>query len=402
MITIYQPQLIQEGEYSKLQAIIDIDGKQSHLWIKTNKKYGKYLCWERSDAFVVGLLSYAMRNGHDITCQAPIGEYLYYQLSNYLIDAIYKSSKVLHKTQINAPVDSSILANANAVGTGISCGVDSFHALSCHSGNKFEKHNITHLAFNNVGSHGIGEQARKLYEERKIIVEDFCKEYGYELIESDSNIADIVSIDFLLVHTYLNGFIFLAFQKLYSIYYYASAQSFRNFSLEDNEKHDTAYYDLLLLDTFSTPTLRFYSEGATLSRLEKTKEITDYLPSYKYLNVCTKTPRNCGHCEKCKRTMLALDALEKLELYKDVFDIEYYKTHSKEYYSTLYLQYKLRNPYYLELYPFFRNKVTMSIRLSSLIPYVIEKLRKFLSENIKDEKLREKLKSIYHNNIQQR
>ena len=395
MIKIHQPQLIQGNEFAKLQALIDIDGVLNNLWIKVDTKYGKYLCWERSDAFIVGLLSYAMRNGHDITCEAPVGEYLYYQIGNYLIDAVCKGSGVLYKTKVIAPVDSSNLENAGAVGTGISCGIDSFHALSCHSDSKYKKHNITHLAFNNVGSHGIGPEARKLYGERKEIAEDFCREYNYELVESDSNIMDLDLTEFVLVHTYLNAFISLSLQKLYSIYYYASGYSFMEFSLKQNDKHDCAFYDLLSLDMFSTPSLRFYSEGATLSRFEKTKEVANYPPSYRYLSVCFTDAKNCGYCEKCKRTILTLDALNKLELYKDVFDVNYYRLHQREYLVMLYQQWKAGNSYYAELYPFFKKKITFSICVYSHLNSLVGNIKKYLSARVKNEYLRTGLKNIY-------
>jgi hypothetical protein len=58
--------------------------------------------------------------------------------------------------------------------------------------------------------------------------------------------------------------------------------------------------------------------GIALSRLEKTRVIADWGPPLKYLRVCNRYQRyrrgavNCGECEKCLRTKLALLALDKL------------------------------------------------------------------------------------------
>ena len=62
-----------------------------------------------------------------------------------------------------------------------------------------------------------------------------------------------------------------------------------------------------------------------MTRMTKLKKVVDYVPSYRYLNVCLKDGDNCGVCEKCVRTLLGLDALGKLDEYNQVFDTQYYK-----------------------------------------------------------------------------
>jgi hypothetical protein len=91
----------------------------------------------------------------------------------------------------------------------------------------------------------------------------------------------------------------------------------------------------LLSDLFSTSSLRIYSEGATTSRLSKTKKVTEYVPSYKYLNVCTETAENCNKCEKCIRTLFYLDYLGKLDNYNSVFDVDHYRKNVQKYYTKL-------------------------------------------------------------------
>jgi hypothetical protein len=76
--------------------------------------------------------------------------------------------------------------------------------------------------------------------------------------ESNSNIYDIVPQNHLLTNNYKSCFAIYCLQKLYSIFYYASAHSFYEFSLRNNEKCDTTFYDLLTLSTFSTKTLQIF------------------------------------------------------------------------------------------------------------------------------------------------
>lgn len=111
MITIHRPDFSQRGEYARIQSLVDIDGNRNTIWFEVRREYGEYLCWERSDAFVIGLLNYAMRNGHDITCEAPMGEDLHYQITTYLIEAIAKVTPACttpalrqRSTTVNCPV----------------------------------------------------------------------------------------------------------------------------------------------------------------------------------------------------------------------------------------------------------------------------------------------------------
>ena len=145
MIKIEQPRVVSNSDEARLETYISIDGKRSKIWFSVDKEYESYLCWERSDAYVIAVLNYAMRNGHDIECDAPLSEDLYYNLDKYLIDAIKQYNPVFYRPTIKAPISSEILPCAGAVGTGISCGVDSLHALASQTELKFNKHNITHL-----------------------------------------------------------------------------------------------------------------------------------------------------------------------------------------------------------------------------------------------------------------
>ncbi|MDR2087405.1 MAG: hypothetical protein LBP72_09565 [Dysgonamonadaceae bacterium] len=334
MITIKKPSLVEAGNKARLCNIIDVNGVSQELWFEVEKEYALYLCLERSDAYVIGLLNWAMRRGDDIRCEVPMGEELHYQLTAYLIPALAKASKNLYPIHIFAPLDKNPMPNAGAVGTGLSCGVDSFHVLINQSESPYSSLNITHLLYNNVGSHGIGKPESAIKHER--ISEACAAEMGYKLIKTDTNFAELFQQVYPQVHTYSDCFAVYMLQKLWGVYFYASSGfEFSEFSLKNNDCKDSAYYDLLSLDCFSTRSLRIYSEGGAKSRFEKTKMIITYPPARKYLNVCCAEGENCGKCEKCMRTLLTLDALNALDNFAKVFDIAYYRTHRNDYYTWL-------------------------------------------------------------------
>lgn len=384
MIVIEKPYISTENGKSRLVAKVSIDGDSREVWFEVESQFEKYLCYERGDAFVVAILNYAMRHGHDMESKAPVGEDLYYQLTTDLIPALANNSKVMHHTKLIAEVDSSVLPNAGAVGTGISCGVDSFHALAVESQTKFPKHNLTHLAFNNVGSHGEGERAKKLFTERKELAKKFCKEYGFVYVEGNSNLHDAIPQNHLLSHTYSSMFSVFALQKLYSVYYYASSgHPYERFSLKDNEKYSADLYEILSLKDFSTHSLLIYSEGGEKKRFDKMKEVVKYSPSYNYLNVCLNQFHNCGKCEKCVRTLVALDALNALDNYKNVFDVDYYRTHKNFYYSRLYKGTLEKNDMYAGVYPLLAKRISVFAKITGLLFFTKSSIRIFLGSVVK-------------------
>lgn len=389
MIRIETPQITSDSTTATLEVYINIDNKREKIWFKVEKKYEQYLCHERSDAFVIAILNFAMRNKHDIICDAPISEDLYYNIDKYLIDAISSYNPNFYRTKIEANIATDSLPCAGAIGTGISCGIDSLHAVACQTNLKFKKHNITHLAFNNVGSHGEGNHAKQLYSERLALPKKFAEEYGFEFVASDSNLMDVVPQNHFKSHTYSSMFAVYCLQKLYSIYYYASAgYRYHEFTLIDKECNSCGSYEMLSLPLLSTKNLRIYSEGEGMSRLMKLKDVVNYPPSYKYLNVCLKTSKNCGVCEKCVRTLLEIDALGQLEKYKDVFDIEYYKKHKQWYLTQMLIQRAQHKHDYFELYPYFKKEITLKIRLKAF------KLKYIIPDSIKHTIIYNRIKSI--------
>ena len=66
MIYFKNPYIKQGKNKSKLIYEFNIDNEKKKVWFEVDNKYKKYLCDDRVDAIVIGMLSYAMRNNHDI------------------------------------------------------------------------------------------------------------------------------------------------------------------------------------------------------------------------------------------------------------------------------------------------------------------------------------------------
>lgn len=322
----------------RLVARVSIEGKCETIWFSVDNKYGQYLCAERSDAFLIGLLPVAMRRGLDIVCEASVSERLLYQIQSTLLPLLAKYGKNVHEVKIDAPIASEPIANAGGVGAGISCGVDSLHIVKNCSGSEYPGLKLSHLVLNNVGAFG-GTGSSTQYQWTIDLARKFCEEYGFEFIVTNSNIFDVVGLDFEQNHTYLNTFAIYCLQKLWKVFYYGSwgIDIQQGLTFIDNETKDCAAYDPISLDVFSTDTLKIYSEGSAYDRYEKTAHLVDFEPAQKFLQVCVSgTGRNCGHCFKCKRTLLTLDALGVLDKFGAVFDIDDYKINRCSYLRYLY------------------------------------------------------------------
>lgn len=397
MIIVRQPFIEISEENCMLSSVVEIEGVKKKLWYKADKGNEKYLCFERADSFVIALLLYAIEKQHDIVSEAPISEKLYYNLTHYLIPAI---AKVYNKQPITIEcfAQNYPIKKGDAVGTGISCGVDSLYTLhehlDCNKNNK-----ITCLTLFNMGSHGDlgGQNARNLYKKRVERGKRFAAEYGFEILEVDSNISEFLEQDFVMTHLYRNCSVILAFQKKFKTYYYSAGYSIFDFKMKRNAKNGPIYYDMFLLKMISTENTEFYSSGSIAERIEKVNAITEYQPSFKYLNVCTTDHNNCNECEKCVRTMMTLDALGKLDSYNAVFDLAIYKKNisknigvlllrkNQKFYSDLYAHWKANRkkiPFLSRVYCLKYQIQSIPIFLRAMLPKCIKNfVRGILPEN---------------------
>jgi hypothetical protein len=326
MLTIYQPEKVNINGKVRLQARFEIAGVEDLLWYETNEKYGEYMTSERVDAFLVGLLWLGLKKGQNIRVIGSLSERLFYSLNHHLIPLIaqiykYKPIQVECDTLISVP-----LANVGAVGTGLSCGIDSLSTVYEHQGRNVPPHyKITHFTFFNTGSNqmmGSKQWQENIFQERAAWAKACAAELGKELIVVDSNIHDVLKLSFVRTHTLRNISALLVFQKLFHTYYYSSGYQIINSKFNQ----DSASYDAISLPLLSTENVTFYSAGSNFSRVQKTQMVSDFKISYKYLNVCLFKTKNCGRCLKCKRTLLTMDILGCIENYRNIFNLSaFYK-----------------------------------------------------------------------------
>ena len=357
---------IENKEKSTLYFDVVLNNRPKRVFFEVENQYSQYLCNERCDAIVIGLLNYAMRYRHNIKSVVPITEELLYNINTYLIPSLTRYDKKMHKIEIIAPTISEPIKTAGAVGTGLSCGVDSFHAITNHYNSKYKSMNLTHLCIHSVGSfhngyaqYGVQKAKAEVYER----AEKVAQELGLPIVKSNSNIKEQFEIYFEHSHTYYSMFAVYCLQKLWGVYYYGSSgRDFQEFSIVNNSTKSSAMYELLSLPCFSTHTLHLYTEGGAKNRLEKTIAIADNPVVQRHLHVCCTEGKNCGWCLKCKRTLLTLDILGKLDDFREVFDVDYYRENKDVYLNWLYINNQCDDEMLEPIYQALKKEIGFGIR----------------------------------------
>lgn len=384
MLTIYPQKADVTAEGILLTSEFEVEGKKQSLWYLFPKEYKNDLVTEQLDAFVVGLLFLALKTGNDIYVKGSLSARLHYTINYYLIPAICLGNPSFKRINVKAENLSHENLNFKRLSaTGLSCGVDSFATYVDHLEAQ-TAYKISYFTHFNAGSHGDfgGVNTRDIYHKRLARIEKFAKDVKIPLITVDTNLSELLQMNFQQTHSLRSISCVLHFQKIFAHYYYASAYRLDHFRINPKDTSDSDMLYLFLLTTESTT---FFSSVSQYSRVERTLLIAKHPLTYSYLDVCTN-PRatkefiNCSVCYKCLRTQLTLDTAGLLEEYKPVFDIQKYKEVKKRYLAEL-LSKNNKSPLDLELIEFIQK--TNPIQKYKVILYKINYEFQTIKKNIK-------------------
>lgn len=343
---LYIPKLIEIEDQVKIQADFEYSEGIKTLWYSVNKKYAKYLTTEKSDAFVVGLLLLAMQKNEDIHIEGKMSEKLYYNLNNYYINMLSLAMPQLHQIKLypESLDDGTSYDCEQCVGTGFSGGVDSFSTIYDHMSEDTPKsYKITHFLFNNVGSHDEfnTQRADKLFKKRYDLLKSYPEETGKDFIKINSNLSELLNMTFVHTHTTRNASCALLLQKLFSKYYYSSGfkiDATKIPYINDMHEGSISYCDPIAQKYLCTETFSFITTGLQYDKVEKTRLISDYEPTYRYLNICINDESNCSTCYKCCRTIFTLQLLNKFEKYSNIFDSRKFKKIRNLYFANILIE----------------------------------------------------------------
>lgn len=300
---------------------------------------------DSADAVVVALLFPAMARGEDIEVESAISEDLYYHL-NKSVQVILKSVfPGLHEIQINPRELTAPQQKSPGVATGFSGGIDSFCVLADHyySDDVPGGFRLTHLLFNNVGSHGAGGEA--LFNTRFSRVKSMAEQIGLPILAVNSNLDSFyidLGYDFIDTHTPRNVSVAHLLKNGIGRYYYASTYDYRSTAV-GTSKGGLPQCEPVLLPLLSTGSMDIISAGSEYTRVEKTLKVAAIEDSHDLLDICVKAKQaekvdaiNCSTCWKCMRTLLTLDIAGLLDSYDQMFDLELYRARRDKYIAEIY------------------------------------------------------------------
>lgn len=326
----------------KVRISVDIvismeDRKEMTLWYEVSGVEKNDLYVDRIDPFLVAILPYCMEKGYDIQVSEKTGVSvdLLYQLIKILIPSL-KGYYDFHMININARPIYEPLTQGTGAAAGVSRGVDSFYTILNNLEGFFPVSYLTLFNVQSFGQYG-GEAARVYFknEAKKAekICEDLNREYGMNLslITIDSNIQDELPIRIYSSGPYRDAGPMLLLRKLLRVYYVAADVDLKNFEIGGIARR----YNPWIFYCLSTEGFRIQLFGTEASRLDKVEYISKFSVTYDNLRVCLQplikgdegiiyeSPNNCTcNCSKCRYTVMELLAVDGLEHYDKVFDLE--------------------------------------------------------------------------------
>lgn len=331
MIKIGKIKLNKDGQILELKSKIDIDGKAFELFVKIHgEQWHQYAVYDRADAFVFGVLPYAMRHGHDIWVEQPVSGKFLYNMNTQYIHTLAKHDENLYETNIIAESIDTPIQTVGAVATGLSCGVDCMHTvIENYKCSETSTLNLTHFVVFNGGAFGGSYYqsnrdfaVSKLYEREKALAD----ELELPIVNISTNLESLLHIPGDQFAVYWMGIMILSVSKLIGTYLYSSSGGdYADFTVVNTSNKDISYADLLSLHCLSHGATFFYSAGGAKTRFEKFKRIGQEKIVQKHLFSCLNQTFNCGVCPKCQRNLLTIDALDLLDEYRDVYDIDDYR-----------------------------------------------------------------------------
>ena len=318
---IHAPIQIQMGAEIHLSVQVELAGKkkrgQPHeLWFRFPMQFQSVISKE-IDPFAVALLLLAMKNREPILLQGSLSRKLFQGLKEY--QRIYHSwyPEVFHEIEIQPASLRDDLQNAGGVAAcAFSGGVDSFYTLltlmrrdGATITSKATKPTLSHTLF--MAGFDMPRHLSQSISELTSSYSVMMKELKIQFVAGSTNIRSFVNaVDWTNAHGQALAATALFFKDSWGQFYIPSSYTATTYPKWGTHPS----LDHLL----STESLKFVHHGTESNRVSKLNLISNYPESYSRLRVCWIQDiglKNCGECEKCVRTMVALDILGKLSCY---------------------------------------------------------------------------------------
>ena len=323
---IGKPEILRRDGELVYRVSVDSPDSPDSLWFSVEEQFAD-LVSDSSDAALVALLMPAMARGEDIHLFGAVSERLYHNVSHHLQRVLQLVVPSLRRVAVHPTELRTGGERAPGVATAFSAGIDSFSTLADHLREEVAVgFRVTHLLFNNVGSHGHGERGGRLFHERYARIAPVVDRLGIPCVRTNSNMDSAYDqLTFRQTHTLRNAAVALLLQRGIGRWLYASTNSYHSASVAPSP--DIARCDAIAVPLLATEDLDALSVGAEYTRVEKILRVAEIADSHQVLDVCVGSSRagNCSECWKCVRTLVVLEIAGLLDRYEASFDLSAYR-----------------------------------------------------------------------------
>ena len=258
-----------------------------------------------ADTFIAALLLPSMCINEPLAINAPASRKLVKALPKIM--ALYNSWNQKYRkievstTQLYDDDTAQPQTSENNSALFLSCGIDSFYALTSLNEHLPESRRLSHLIF--IHGFDIALDDVDLFEKAYAAVKDVSDSYGKKLIVSATNIREFTEkfVSWNYCYGAVLASVALCMQGLFRDVYIASDLGLGEMSPKG------AHPDLDPL--WSTERMNFIHYGHDVKRIERTFAIANNPLAKKHLRVCWENrggAYNCGRCTPCVRAMLEL------------------------------------------------------------------------------------------------
>lgn len=313
--------------------------EEKTMWVAVEEENADMLADNVYDPFVLVPVYLGMHYKQDVHIDGNISPRLYHNMQHYLMNIFDRFSDYTSPIRFTVDGFDTVEQVGGLIGTGLSCGVDSSMTIYDNFINESDPNfKINSLFFFDCGTHGVFEAdtSHRRFLDRAAMNQTAADELGLPMYLVNSNYhafhrkIDQERVGYLSIYSCA-----LSLQRYVKRYYSPGTFSYdeiARFSKLSRDRDIAEYCESYMLHLISTESFELVSDGCQYSRAEKIERIIEWPFVQRHLNICAAEKyadvHNCSRCAKCAWTLLALEAMGKLEPFKDVFDLEIWRKNS--------------------------------------------------------------------------
>ena len=316
---------------AKIDAHDDRLSGASELWFRVAPQWQAALA-NSADPFLAGLLPVACELGEDIEIAGPVSPRLVHNAREYVRILNAHDPARQHLIELRVAPEHLVAAESKvahrAVGMGFSGGVDAQYLLWSHlpAQEPLAQFRVSHVMTVNGFDLDIDLQEQGRIPALQAIYASQLQPSGVEHIVLATNLRSFRQpVLRNMVQSYATSLTAcaLALSPLFGTFYIASSYKYATYGTIDDLRP-------MLDPLLSNETTAICHGGAEATRFERLQTIAEWPATYDRLRVCSNPDHtnvdahnqrvnNCGRCEKCVLTQLALMLMGRADRYSSCF-----------------------------------------------------------------------------------